>query len=72
MIAMRFGNLGFTLCRETWGFHFDINLRFPVGTKLDVSRRLNCDGGTRLGRYLEITNFVDVSRDKTDFRWGRM
>jgi hypothetical protein len=47
------GNLGFPLCKETWGFQ---NLGFPVGMKLGVSNRLSCrwrhEFGKRLGDHI--------------------
>jgi hypothetical protein len=46
MIVVRVGNLGFPLHNETWTFHLERILGFPVGTNLRVSNRLSVSGGT--------------------------
>jgi hypothetical protein len=48
------------------------NLGFPVGTKLGVSNRLSCNMGTSSSRDLEIADFVDVTKDGNNLRWGRI
>jgi hypothetical protein len=65
-------NLGFPLHRETWGFQFGRILRFLIGMKRRVSNRLGCNGGMSWSGDLEITYFVDVSRDENELMWGRM
>jgi hypothetical protein len=63
MFAMQFTNLGFLVWQ---------NLGFPVDTKLGVSSRLSCDGGTRSGRDLEIIYLEGDVGDDNELRWGRM
>jgi hypothetical protein len=71
MIVVRVGNSRFRICRETWCFHFDINLEFPIGMKLGVYSKLSWNGGTSLSKDLEIIYFADVVRDGNGFRWAR-
>jgi hypothetical protein len=54
------------------GFPFWQNLGFLVDTKLGVSNKLSCSGGTNLGGDLEIIDFMVFVEEKNDLRWWRM